>query len=62
MIRPNSPTAQLSDADLADTWAWIATQRVKSGPSKGCVKLAAAKLGDRILAEAKARGCMGLLA
>lgn len=56
MVRPNSPLASHSDQDLADTWLWIDSQRVKSGSSKGCVKLSAARLGDRIIAEARKRG------
>jgi len=55
MIITSRPVSQMSDIDLIDTWVWIDTQRVKRGPSKGCVKLAAAKLGDRILAEASRR-------
>ena len=62
MIRPNTPAAAHADQDLIDTWAWIDTQRVKSGASKGCVKLSAAKLGDRILAEASRRGISSKLA
>lgn len=46
----------LSDQTLVQTWLGIDAQRVKRGRSKGCVKLKAAKLGDRIIAEAKIRG------
>jgi hypothetical protein len=56
VIRPNTPVAQHADQDLVDTFAWLDTQRVKSGPAKGCVRLDAARLGDRIIAEAKRRG------
>lgn len=56
MIRPNSKMSEMSEQDLIDTFAWTDTQRVKSGPNKGSVKLSAARLGDRILAEASARG------
>jgi len=61
MINPNTFPAKMADTDLIDTWGWIDSQRVKSGPSKGCVKLSAAKLGDKILAEARKRGIVGKL-
>lgn len=56
MIRPNSPVESYSDDDLRDTWKWCGTQRVKRGPYRGCVKQTAAKLGDRIIEEARKRG------
>jgi hypothetical protein len=55
MIATNRPVSQMSDTDLIETWVWIDTQRVKSGPNKGIVKLSAARLGDRILKEASCR-------
>lgn len=62
MIRPNTAVTAHADQDLIDTWAWVNTQRVLSGPNKGYVRLSAAKLGDRILAEASRRGIAGKLA
>ena len=61
MIRPSTPVQKHTDQDLIDTWAWIDKQRVKSGANKGHVKVSAAKLGDRILTEAKGRGIIGRL-
>lgn len=55
-MRLDKAMENYTNAQLQTEWERGFEDRVKSGPSKGCIKLRSVKRGDKVLAEAGWRG------